>query len=93
MSCIFYCYNSLDIFYSYGVLCLLRYESVNPDVLFAAFENTISEYQYDFGKNITVTDFMKQWTEQAGYPMVSVIKINDVFVITQVNEFKLEKFE
>jgi len=58
--------------------------SVDPDVLFAAFEYTISEYKFDFGQGVTVSDFMKQWTEQAGYPMINVSKVNDEFIVTQV---------
>lgn len=58
--------------------------SVVPDVLFAAFEYTISEYKFDFGQGVTVTNFMKQWTEQAGYPMINVSKVNDEFIVTQV---------
>jgi len=58
--------------------------SVDPDVLFAAFEYTISEYQFNFGQDFTVTDFMKQWTEQSGYPMINVVKVNDEFIVTQV---------
>lgn len=61
-----------------------RYGSVDPDGLFAAFEDTIAEYQFDFGQDVTATNFMKQWTEQAGYPMINVVKANDEFVITQV---------
>jgi len=52
--------------------------------LFAAFEDIIAEYQFDFGQDVTVTNFMKQWTEQAGYPMINVVKVNDEFIITQV---------
>jgi aminopeptidase N len=57
---------------------------VEPGELFAAFEHTVVEYQYDLGQNVTVTGFMKQWTEQAGHPMIDVVKVNDTFVITQV---------
>ncbi|KAF0715024.1 mucin-12-like isoform X6, partial [Aphis craccivora] len=60
-----------------------KYVSVVPDVLFAAFEYTISRYKFDFGQGVTVTDFMKQWTEQAGYPMINVSKVNDEFIVTQ----------
>lgn len=62
-----------------------RYASVEPDVLFAAFEYTISEYQFDFGQDVTVTNFMERWTEQEGYPMINVVKFNDEFIVTQVS--------
>lgn len=61
-----------------------RYKSVEPDSLFDAFEMTVSEYQYEFGSTFTITDFMKKWTEQAGYPMINVVKVNDSFILTQV---------
>lgn len=61
-----------------------RHKSVESDELFEAFNNTLSEQQYDLGQNVTVTGFMKQWTQQAGYPMIDVARINDSFVITQV---------
>lgn len=57
---------------------------MEPSELFAAFEHTVAEYRYELGQNVTVTDFMKQWTEQAGYPVVDVVKAADRFVITQV---------
>ncbi|XP_025191838.1 aminopeptidase N-like [Melanaphis sacchari] len=60
-----------------------KYVSVDPDVLFEAFEYTISKYQFNFGEDVTVTNFMKHWTEQAGYPMINVVKVNDEFIITQ----------
>jgi len=28
---------------------------------------------------------MRSWTEQAGYPLVEIVKENDTFVITQVD--------
>lgn len=67
-------------------LCVTRnrYESVGPEALYSAFESTVHEYDFDFGQGVTVTSFMKQWTEQAGYPMIDVTKIDDKFYITQV---------
>jgi len=61
-------------------------------MLFAAFESTIAEYQFDFGQGVTVTNFMEQWTTKVGYPMISVVKINDLFVITQVSSRDRRKY-
>lgn len=66
---------------------------MGPNALFSAFEKTISEYGYDFGQGVTVTDFMKQWTENAGYPMIKVVKTDDTFVITQVGTKKTLNFK
>jgi len=72
---------------------LIRYKSVEPDVLFTAFESTVSEYKYDFGQGVTVTSFMREWTENAGYPVINVEKKNNTFIITQVCIlFYIDKF-
>lgn len=55
-----------------------------PDVLFAAFQSVIAERAFDFGRDFTVADFMKTWTEQAGYPVITVRKVNDKFAVAQV---------
>lgn len=58
---------------------------MEPDQLFAAFEETVAEYKFDFGHgDVTVTDFMRHWTEQAGYPVIGVAKVDGSFVLTQV---------
>lgn len=69
------------------VLCCFhspRYESVESERLFGAFEFTLADFRYDFG-DVSVTDFMKQWTEQAGYPVINVTRDDHgAFIVTQV---------
>lgn len=64
---------------------LFRFEAATPEELWTAFENTLYDAEFDLGENVTVTEFMRSWTEQAGYPLVEVVKENDTFVITQVD--------
>lgn len=34
---------------------------------------------------MTVTEFMRSWTEQPGYPLVEIVRDNSTFVVTQVD--------
>lgn len=34
---------------------------------------------------MTVTEFMRSWTEQPGYPLVEIVRDNATFVVTQVD--------
>jgi len=61
-----------------------RYTAVTPNELWNELENVLYENNFDLGDNFTVTQFMKSWTEQAGYPLIKISKENDTFVITQV---------
>lgn len=64
---------------------LFRFKAATPEELWDAIENVLYDAEYDLGGNVTVTEFMRSWTEQAGYPLVEVVKENDAFVITQVD--------
>jgi len=64
---------------------LFRFKAATPEELWTAFENALYDAEFDLGDNVTVTEFMRSWTEQAGYPLVEVVKENDTFVITQVD--------
>lgn len=73
-----------DVLISY-VSFRVRYGTAEPDQLFEAFELTLAKYQLDFGHGqVTVTEFMKHWTEQAGYPAINVTKVNGSFIVKQV---------
>lgn len=66
-------------------MILFRFRAATPDDLWNAFENALYDVGFDLGEKLTVTEFMRSWTEQAGYPLVEIVKKNDTFVITQVD--------
>lgn len=66
-------------------MIIFRFKAATPEELWDAFENVLYDAEYDLGENVTVTKFMRSWTEQAGYPLVEVVKENDSFIITQVD--------
>jgi len=41
---------------------------------------------YDFGNDLTVNDFMSNWTLQSGYPVVDITRdaATNKFLVTQV---------
>lgn len=74
------CLNLL--FYKNTVV--LRYKAATPEKLWIAFENVLYDKEFDLGDNFTITQFMRTWTEQSGYPLVKIVKENNAFIITQV---------
>lgn len=62
-----------------------RYAAATPEQLWIALENVLYDNEFDLGDNLTVTQFMRSWTEQTGYPLVTITKENNTFEITQVN--------
>lgn len=67
-----------------NITIVFRYNAVTPEQLWIAFENVLYNADFELDENVSVTEFMKSWTEQAGYPLVTVIKVNDTFIISQV---------
>lgn len=63
---------------------MLRYNAATPEELWNAFENVLYDADFELDENVSVTEFMKSWTEQTGYPLINVMKVNDTFVISQV---------
>lgn len=45
---------------------------------------------YDFGNDLTVNEFMSNWTLQSGYPVVNITRnaTANTFLVTQVIEQK-----
>uniref|UniRef100_A0A2H8TGD8 Aminopeptidase N n=1 Tax=Melanaphis sacchari TaxID=742174 RepID=A0A2H8TGD8_9HEMI len=60
-----------------------EFKAATPENLWDAFENVLFDVQFDLGESVTVTEFMRSWTEQPGYPLVEIVRNNDTFVITQ----------
>lgn len=63
----------------------IRYNAVTPNELWIAFENVLIDNDFKLDEDISVTQYMKSWTEQAGYPLVTIARVNNTFIITQVN--------
>lgn len=63
---------------------MYRYLAATPEDLWMAFETVLYDEEFDLDDSITITQFMKSWTEQAGYPLVYIMKENNSLVISQV---------
>lgn len=63
---------------------IYRNGAATPKQLWTAFESVLSANGFDLGANVTVTEFMKSWTEQAGYPLLTVTRENNSLVVVQV---------
>lgn len=61
-----------------------RYRAATPEDLWAALENVLYDAEFELDDSLTITEFMKSWTEQAGYPLVYIVKVNNTFYISQV---------
>lgn len=71
--------------YTYNIyIIFLRYKAVTPENLWMAFEYVLKDTNFTLDENINVTQYMKTWTEQPGYPLVKVNRVNKTFVVTQV---------
>ncbi|CAH1738623.1 aminopeptidase N-like [Aphis gossypii] len=60
-----------------------EFNAATPEELWNAFENVLYDAEFDVGENVTVTEFMRSWTEQPGYPLVEIVRDNSTFVVTQ----------
>lgn len=65
---------------------LRRYSITKPDDLFASFDKVLNDHKYSLGNELTVKEFMSNWTTQPGYPVMIIEKdeLTNNFVVTQV---------
>lgn len=59
---------------------------VKPNNLYERFDSVLSDNQYKLKNGMKIYDFMSNWTLQAGYPVLNIMKnetLNTYFV-TQV---------
>jgi len=65
-----------------------RYKAAEPKNLWNSFDNVIFDANYKsgiLGNTITVEEYMRSWTDQAGYPVVNVDSGNpNYLIVTQV---------
>ncbi|XP_050432825.1 uncharacterized protein LOC126840878 [Adelges cooleyi] len=59
------------------------YNATVPAQLFNSMQEVVDKEHYSLGVNVTVANFMRSWTEQPGYPVLSIRKENNTFVILQ----------
>ncbi|VVC40908.1 Hypothetical protein CINCED_3A014501 [Cinara cedri] len=57
--------------------------SVSPEDLFVAFDSTLADNSTEFGNDLTVYEFMTNWTTQSGYPVLNIVKNQTSFSIVQ----------
>lgn len=63
-----------------------RYDVAKPEDLFASFDKVLKENNFSIGKELTVEEFMSNWTTQAGYPVLIIEKNKSAnnLIVTQV---------
>jgi len=62
-----------------------RYAGAGPKELWETFDGVLYDAEYDGADDdVTVDDTRRLWTEQAGYPLVTVGRSNGTVVLTQV---------
>lgn len=65
-----------------------RYKAAEPKNLWNSFDSVIFDMTYKAGilsNSITVEEYMKSWTDQAGYPVINVDSGNpNYLIVTQV---------
>lgn len=63
-----------------------RYEVSTPELLYSAFDNILADKGYELENDLSVTEFMKNWTTQSGYPCLTIMKneTSNEFVLIQV---------
>lgn len=59
-----------------------------PNDLYASFDHVLDDNNYELGNELTVKEFMSNWTLQSGYPVLRITKneITNTFSVTQVIE-------
>lgn len=67
-------YLSNDYNNKHDMLCCSSYSSASPNDLFSALTDNSEQ---------ALMNFMKQWSEQPGHPMINVTMLGDSVVITQ----------
>jgi len=65
-----------------------KYKAAEPKNLWNSFDNVIFDANYKsgiLGNTITVEEYMRSWTDQAGYPVVNVDSENpNYLIVTQI---------
>uniref|UniRef100_A0A2S2QK36 Endoplasmic reticulum aminopeptidase 2 n=1 Tax=Sipha flava TaxID=143950 RepID=A0A2S2QK36_9HEMI len=80
-------------------LSLRHYLNVNresvaePNDLYSSFDHVLNDNDYDLGNELTVNEFMSNWTLQPGYPVLRITKnnISNTFSVTQSRFINHEK--
>jgi len=58
---------------------------VTSNDLWAVYENYYFEVDYALKENVPFTNFIESWTNQAGYPVVTVTKNQNTYTLTYVS--------
>lgn len=69
-----------------------REAAAQPSDLFSVFDNLLYDEQYFIGNDLTVDEFMSNWTLQSGYPVLNISRDADTntFLVTQ-GQFYINK--
>lgn len=59
---------------------------MQPSDLYASFDRVLEQYNYKLGNELTVDQFMSNWTLQTGHPLIQITKNETFFSVTQVTK-------
>jgi len=76
--------NLISGSYTRYINTIYRYTAVEPEKLWNAFDNALFDLTKSGLNDNNVRTVMSTWTEQAGYPVVNVMKKGKSLVLTQV---------
>jgi len=60
--------------------------ATEPSDLFTSFDSVLFDNDYEIGNELTVNEFMSNWTLQSGYPVLNITRnaTTNTFLVTQV---------
>lgn len=65
-----------------------RYSVADSGLLWSVFENYYFDNGFQLSDQVPFTDFATSWTDNSGYPVINVTRVNSIkFKITQVEKF------
>lgn len=74
-------------------MCVFIYSQsvAEPSNLFSAFDYVLYDNDYDIGNELTVNEFMSNWTLQSGYPVLNITRntTTNTFLVIQVKKICL----
>lgn len=70
-----------------------QYKAAEPKNLWNSFDSVIFDANYKsgiLGNTITVEEFMRSWTDQAGYPVINVVTTNPNYLIITQKQYQVD---
>ncbi|KAL5242092.1 hypothetical protein ACI65C_009502 [Semiaphis heraclei] len=70
-----------------------KYKAVEPKNLWNSFDSVIYDANYKsgiLGNTITVEEFMRSWTDQAGYPVINIDTTNPNYIVISQKQYQVD---